>query len=1141
MRSRPVVSAIAWFFVVVLCAVGFVLLCATVVLTVRPLGRYVLGRTLVTLGSGVVAGQVSYERIEGSLARGPTIVGLAVHTGSDSLTIRRLGFNYDPVMSLVQRAIVLSSCRVVEPKLYLANPKSQTPNPKSQTPGGKSKPHWPDARVGQFHLSDGSLFLDTVQRLDSVDVTFSAVSSAQHLLLSVAEVRATLTQESVSVRNVSGLVSITPDSLVVTDLVAMTARSRLRAGLELVFGRDSAVAEITDLSVSLPEFIKLPGRLQARGSVQERGGSFSGNVEYSADGARWQDISLPVLAGKVELKDSVFHVTASGADSVAGSVEVSGSLDLRQLDFEVTATVNDVAVHRLAKELPDVRVGAQAHVQGRGTDSISGDLQAAIPELGVDRLAASGTYVRKRQEVRLEQLEISGPTGSVSGSGSWTRGLVQAELALDTFDLATVGRLAGYPLAGKVTGSLSVAGQAESLDATGTLAVARPAAAGAKAGKVDIAVACTLGRSLHGNMQARASALEYSGTRLDSLQLSLHDQGFGLAVWRPGIHVLADGAAALGRDSVTVQVANLRVEAGPETVSLADPLRFRQHRDSLQLHLSASQFAGGSVQADVEMAGGRLCGSQAVLRELDLAQVKRLLGLGFDVAGVVSVTVAGCDTFTLALDGTGISVPSEDVRLSRVDAAVRVLPDGPGTGDGGRIVADHVWLVRAESSAVAETSTLSGSIKYVTAPRFEFGEADLAVKLRDPGTWVAAFLRQTVELRSGAVFGDLSLKGGLDQPRLGGRVRISQARLGVPVIGAVFDRVNAELVFDKNRVLIEKLSGRSDHGTAIVTGFVDLGRNWQVDSLRFHGDLTGTTINPQPEIYAVIGGSLDLDWAMGRPYSLNGTVDVEEALLAFGFGQSAGTGSPDTTMVFNVRVKADRDIWLRNQMADIEFGCDLTVRKTLTDMFYSGELDSRQGAVYYLDHTLTVTTGTVQFQNIARVNPDLNITAELPIRSAGSEGLPDKIVLTITGTLEQPSLSFVSEPPGWDEMTIASYLSLNVTPGQLSAMGGRDAVSKLLSERLLGYFQTQVSKRARSFVNLDYLDFESGLLGGQQTRVTVGKYIGRNLYVSYTQNFTGDIQPKFTVEYYIDRRNEIQAQLAEQNRTSLLYRFKLRY
>jgi hypothetical protein len=47
--------------------------------------------------------------------------------------------------------------------------------------------------------------------------------------------------------------------------------------------------------------------------------------------------------------------------------------------------------------------------------------------------------------------------------------------------------------------------------------------------------------------------------------------------------------------------------------------------------------------------------------------------------------------------------------------------------------------------------------------------------------------------------------------------------------------------------------------------------------------------------------------------------------------------------------------------------------------------------------------------------------------------------------------------------------------------------------------------------------------------------------VSYTQNFTGDLNPAFRVEYYINRKNEILAEGATSGRYSLRYQFKLRY
>jgi autotransporter translocation and assembly factor TamB len=359
--------------------------------------------------------------------------------------------------------------------------------------------------------------------------------------------------------------------------------------------------------------------------------------------------------------------------------------------------------------------------------------------------------------------------------------------------------------------------------------------------------------------------------------------------------------------------------------------------------------------------------------------------------------------------------------------------------------------------------------------------------------------------------------------------------------------VNSELVFDRNRINIEKLTGRSNQGNVLVTGFVDIGQRWSVDSLRLHADFNGTTINPQPEIYGVIGGSLNLDWATGRPLSFSGTVDVEEAIVALDFGRSVANGAPDTGLVFDVRVRGDRNIWLRNQLTDMEFAADLTVRKTTRDVLYSGELTSRQGSIYYLDHTLRVDSGSVRFENISNLNPEFYVTAGMPIRTPSSApNTSDTITVTLTGTLEKPNLAFSAGGLGWDENEIISYLTLNVVP---EVANDQAAVTKELPSRLLSYFETMASKRARGFVNLDYLALETGGLldSAKQARVTVGKYIGRNLYVSYTQNLKGEMTPSFRVEYYINRKNEIIAEgtaadvPGEEYRYGVRYQFRLRY
>ncbi|HTW90729.1 MAG TPA: translocation/assembly module TamB domain-containing protein [bacterium] len=1123
-----------------------VLSLAVLILSVAPVGRYALSQALVR-GGPRFGLDVRFGRVEGNIMRSITFDDLVLKLGPDSLRVKRLSLTYDPWASIVHRSFSASAASAFQPTVFVSSKRSEPPGP-------SSKNQYPPLRIGQFSLSEGSVYVDTAERLDSVSLTLNLVSAPVQMLMQVSDVKARLSRERVSVRNLAGSARLTSDSLVVTDLVAKTAASSLRADLRMALSSGGVAARVESLSVSLPELISavpvgqkagaatagqrsaVQGRFRLAGGVGLEKNQPSANVRYEADGLVWQAIRLPAISGSLDLADSVVRLTMSGADSTLGSADVAGRLDLRRLDFSGSAKLTGVRVRRFGSSVPNVKVDAELAVSGRGFDSVAANVTASVPDLGVERLAASGTYLRSGQRASVEQFELSGPVGAVSGHGSWQNGRVEADVRMDSFNLGIVARLESLPLQGRVSGTVTLAGTADTIQSTSELSVSRLSVAGFSATRARADFTVAVGHELSGRLQAAVDSANYSGTAVDSVRLNWQDSQFSLGVWRPGLRAAADGSARLARDGIGINVAALHLVAGRESLAFSNIVQVSLQRDSLNVQVAAEGFAGGDVHATIAGAAGKPPRVDAAVNRLDLARLKGIFGIGLEMSGTVSLAVSGSDTFLLSLDADKLNVPDADVQLSKVEGKLRIGRT--------RTEIDHLWVVHLDSSAVSETSVVKGSIDYKTEGGFEPGAANLQARLRNPGAWVVFYLKPTIEFRQGGIYGDLTVKGNLMEPMFDGRVRISTARLGVPVLGTVFDRVNAELVFDHNRINVEKLSGRSDHGTVIVTGFVDIGRQWQADSLRFHGDFNGTTINPMPELYGVIGGSLDVDWTLGRPYSLSGTVNVQEALISFGFGQSAVTGVQDTLLVYDVRVKGDRNIWFRNQLADIELGCDLTVHQTTKDVLYSGELTSRQGTIYYLDHTLRVDSGSVTFNGIHTLNPDFNVEAEMPIpAAAGNQGLPNKITLALTGTLEQPSFAFSSDPPGWDESAIISYLTLSVTPGDASSFESRDAVTRLLSQRLLGYFQTQVAKRARGFVNLDYLEVESGLLTGTEARVTVGKYVGRNLYVSYTQNFEGNLAPSFRVEYYINRKNELVAEGTADSRyrNSLRYQLKLRY
>jgi autotransporter translocation and assembly factor TamB len=153
-----------------------------------------------------------------------------------------------------------------------------------------------------------------------------------------------------------------------------------------------------------------------------------------------------------------------------------------------------------------------------------------------------------------------------------------------------------------------------------------------------------------------------------------------------------------------------------------------------------------------------------------------------------------------------------------------------------------------------------------------------------------------------------------------------------------------------------------------------------------------------------------------------------------------------------------------------------------------------------------------------------------------------KIKLQMAGTLKQPVFNFSSDPAVLSQDDIMSYLTLNVTPQEISVTEQRAIFNKFVTERFLGYFEREIAKKLRSYIGLDYFQFESGLFeGGKTAKVTVGKYIARNLYATYTHNISGFTQDIFKVEYYINQSNGLIGERDEQGHYRLRYQFKFRY
>jgi autotransporter translocation and assembly factor TamB len=275
----------------------------------------------------------------------------------------------------------------------------------------------------------------------------------------------------------------------------------------------------------------------------------------------------------------------------------------------------------------------------------------------------------------------------------------------------------------------------------------------------------------------------------------------------------------------------------------------------------------------------------------------------------------------------------------------------------------------------------------------------------------------------------------------------------------------------------------------------------------------------------------------------NGNITVKEGIVPIDFGLKPKQEEGTDNWTMNLKIRGERNIWLRNREADIEFGGELYVIKEHTPLYLSGMLETRRGNFYWLNHILSITMGKVTFIPEEEIDPELDIWAEMNTRDKDpTTGEPIIIKLHCFGPLSEPIFEFFTDPPGrYSEQDIITYLSLNITWQELESMKGGEYVGKILPQSILLWLESDVTRRIRQYTGLDYFVIEGPFLESEETaKVTVGKYISKDLFITYTYGIT-TISNEFNVEYFIDDKNEILIRRDEGGEYSLQYQYRIRF
>ena len=764
----------------------------------------------------------------------------------------------------------------------------------------------------------------------------------------------------------------------------------------------------------------------------------------------------------------------------------------------------------------------------------------------------AGTTAQPRGQARIDFSLMGGKAGTLIGAGELTAdllgdqarvvarlpsigALINADIAtaspydykatalLDRLELARLSPLLGTietEIIGFASGSITASGRLA--DARDRVAIVNLTELDAGISGVPVALNAPLNLALRGDdvtlksldVRMGSGRLTASGewnTRLDGAFQGQFTGDFQDAIRMGrafGVPVTFDGSGAMSVDlrsngsragtlaTLSLKSGTFNWGGGPHAVTNLNVDGVLQGESLTVSRISGDLASGGVV-------GSFSATARAEVPVLELSAI----------AGELTVDSA---RFTFS------GIPVEQQRPSRVEFARGSL----AVADVSWSVANNPLVLGGSVGFAAEDPPLNLSVQ---------GLIDLRV--------LSAFV-STVAFDGNANLNTL-IGGTVSKPLLDGQITLQDAEVAIADPRLVLSDLNGPVLLDGQRIVLDGVRGLANggalalDGTLQVDGFAVTGGalNIQaqgvavelIEGLRSEIDAL-VTFRPDPNSPALTG---DIRIAQG---SYTETITIAALARRATLPVSPTVQQPYLDRLrLNLSVTTTDDLVVDNNYGRLEASANLRVVGTAASPGIDGRITLREGGEMFLaGRTFRVTRGDISFSDLRRIRPEFNIAAEAEI------GGGDTVTMTLTGTLERPSIDLTSAEG-------------SRTPGELASIlvgnSNSEAALTLLSADLLGVTGRAIGLDAfrverGDFQDQDFRDDPSALGTNNidlTTRLTISKRVSRQVEFTVSQNLRESGKTTFIVSYFPKRTVEVRALSRDNAAVSLGVRHQLTF
>ncbi|HTV58868.1 MAG TPA: translocation/assembly module TamB domain-containing protein [Verrucomicrobiae bacterium] len=371
---------------------------------------------------------------------------------------------------------------------------------------------------------------------------------------------------------------------------------------------------------------------------------------------------------------------------------------------------------------------------------------------------------------------------------------------------------------------------------------------------------------------------------------------------------------------------------------------------------------------------------------------------------------------------------------------------------------------------------------------------------------------------------NVSIEGTVSNPRITGTAAVQDASANYADFPVGLSHVKGNLVFDRSRLLFDRITAQAGGGDLTLFGSVTYGDG----PVRYEVNVVTSQVRIRYPVGMswLVGGKLQLA-GTSEASILSGQVEVKRVLLGgdldlASFFQNTSFSSPASStspflrnLTFDVVGHTSPGARIEWAGAHVDIDGDVRMRGNWDQPIILGHIHLLGGQMSFRGNTYQLTRGDINFANPFRIDPELNIEATTNISQY-------QVTINFSGRASRLTLSYRSDPPLPDSDIIA-LLAIGST-GEESAFRSQTSGSQnygataLLSEAI----SSGLGGRIERLFGITHFRVDPFLAGtatesNAAARVTIQQQVTHDMTVTYSSNTSSSQYQFIQVEYSIRR------------------------